>query len=78
MGLGQVFRDLWAAWRTHYPFTLIVVVVGFGFSAIAYLAHRISGPEFVLLAGFFALLGPLMIVARELRGSGLGNPDRAG
>jgi fucose 4-O-acetylase-like acetyltransferase len=77
MGFAQVFRELWVAWRTHYAFTLAAVFVGLAFSLTAYLTARISAAEFLLLAGFFALLGPLMIVARELRAGGPSASDRA-
>ena len=67
MSFDQIFRELLVAWRTHYPVTLAAVGAGFAFSFLAYLVSAISRSEFVALAVFFALLGPLMIVAREIR-----------
>jgi hypothetical protein len=52
--------------------------VGFAFSVLAYLVRAISWPEFVALALFFALLGPLMIVAREIREGHIPASGRAG
>ena len=67
-----------ASWRTHYRFAYAVVCAGLAVAALAFLAHRITVPEFAAIAGLFALLGPFMIVARELRGGGFPVSDRAG
>jgi hypothetical protein len=73
----QTLRILLASWRTRYRFAFAVVCAGLAVDALALLAHRITAAEFVAIAGLFVLLGPFMIVARELHGGGLPGSDRA-
>jgi hypothetical protein len=67
MEFAKIARDLWIALRGHYAFALAAVVAGILVAAVALLAGRIGHVEFAAIAGLFALLGPLMIVASEVR-----------
>jgi hypothetical protein len=68
MGPIQILRVLLASWRTRYRFAFAVVCAGVAVAALAFLAGRVTAGEFAAIAGLFVLLGPLMIVARELHG----------
>lgn len=77
MDFAKTAREFWTAMRTHYPFALAVVIAGVTVALVAFLAGRIGRVEFAAIAGLFALLGPLMIVASEIRAEDFPESDWA-